>query len=158
MTQPDPAKHVSILWALPEHAEDLASLHAPLFDAPWGAATFRELLNNPGSISFLARAGRPPETIGLVIGRVAADEAEVLSLGVCRAWQRAGIGRRLMEAVCRAARKAEARKLYLEVAAGNSAAIGLYKELGFAEAGRRKGYYQRAGGPADDAINLAIAL
>jgi ribosomal-protein-alanine N-acetyltransferase len=158
MTQLDPATHISILWALPEHAEELAALHAPLFDVPWDAAAFRELLNNPGSISFLARSARPPETIGFVVGRIAADEGEVLSVGVSRVWQRAGIARRLLEAVCRAARKAEARKLCLEVAADNAAAVGLYKTLGFEEVGRRKGYYQRAAGTAEDAINFVIAL
>ena len=35
-------KHVSILWAAPEHAAELAKLHAGLFDAPWDAAAFRE--------------------------------------------------------------------------------------------------------------------
>ena len=29
-------KHVSILWAAPEHAEELAELHAGLFEAPLG--------------------------------------------------------------------------------------------------------------------------
>jgi [ribosomal protein S18]-alanine N-acetyltransferase len=158
MMQPSSAGQISILWALPEHAAELAALHAPLFDVPWDAAAFRELLNNPGALSFLARAGHPAGTVGFVIGRVAADEAEVLSLGVCQGRQRTGVGRRLLEAACRAARKAEARKLYLEVAADNAAAVGLYKALGFEEVGRRKGYYQRSAGPAEDAINFAIAL
>lgn len=152
------AKHVSILWALPENAEELAKLHAPLFAAPWDAAAFQNLLNDPGSLSFLARAGQPPEPVGFIIGRVAADEAEVLSLGVRRDWQRAEVGRRLVQAVCRAARKAEARTVYLEVAARNTAAIGLYEGLGFKKIGRRAGYYQGTDGPPDDAINLAFAL
>ena len=63
-----------------------------------------------------------------------------------------------MEAFSRAVRKAEARRLHLEVAATNAAALGLYKRLGFEEIGRRKGYYDRPGAPPEDAINLSLAL
>lgn len=151
-------KHVSILWAAPEHAEELAKLHAQLFDAPWDASAFLGLLSHPGSTAFLARVGMPPQTVGFVLGQLAADEAEVLTLGVGKDRQRHGIGRRLIEALCRAARNAEAKRLFLEVAADNIPALVLYKKLGFQEAGRRKGYYQRAGAPPEDALKLALSL
>ena len=154
----DDYKHVSILWAAPEHAENLAELHAGLFDARWDAAAFAKLLSHPGSTAFLARVGAPSRTVGFILGQLAADEAEILTLGVGKDSQRHGIGRRLVEAVARAAKKAEARRLYLEVAADNIAALVLYKKLGFQEAGRRKAYYQRAGAPAEDALTLALTL
>lgn len=156
--EPMMVEHVSILWAGPENAEELAQIHAPLFSPAWDAPTLRSLLDHPGSIALLARTGQPLETAGFVLGRVAADEAEVLTLGVRLDRQRLGLGRRLLEAFCRAARKADARRLYLEVAADNAAAHGLYRRLGFEESGRRKGYYERPGAPAEDAINLSLAL
>ncbi len=58
----------------------------------------------------------------------------------------------------RAARKAESRRLYLEVAADNVAALMLYQRLGFEEIGRRRGYYERVGRPSEDAVNLSLAL
>jgi ribosomal-protein-alanine N-acetyltransferase len=116
------------------------------------------LLDHPGSTAFIARAGEPLATAGFILGRLIADEAEILTLGVCESWQRRGIGQRLVEALGRAARKAEARRLYLEVAASNATAIRLYQKLGFAEIGRRKDYYERPGNPPEDAINLALAL
>jgi ribosomal-protein-alanine N-acetyltransferase len=158
MTKAEPLRHVSILWAEPGHAGELSRLHAALFDAPWTASSFRELLADPGSIAFVARVGQQLETAGFIVGRVAADEAEILTLGVCAPWQRRGIGRKLVEAFCRAAKKAEAQQAYLEVAAGNDAAIALYRQLGFQEIGRRKGYYHSAGAGSEDAINLALAL
>lgn len=151
-------RHVSILWAGPEHAEELASLHAGLFEAPWDAAAFRSLLGHPGSTAFLARIGTPPQAVAFVLGQLAADEAEILTLGVGKDSQRHGIGRRLVEALCRAAKKAEARRLFLEVAADNIPALVLYKKLGFQEVGRRKAYYARTGAPSEDALTLALAL
>ena len=74
----------------------------------------------------------PPATAGFILGRLIADEAEILTLGVCENRQRRGIGQRLVEALGRAARKAEARRLYLEVAASNATALRLYQKLGFA--------------------------
>ena len=158
MTKPGAVEHVSILWAGADSAEELARLHAPLFSPAWDAATFRLLLDHPGSTAFVARAGEPLETIGFIVGRLTADEAEILSLGVCKGWQRRGIGRRLAEAFSRAVRKAEARRLYLEVATTNAAALQLYRGLGFEEIGSRKGYYERPDAPPEDAINLSLAL
>jgi ribosomal-protein-alanine N-acetyltransferase len=151
-------RHVSILWASPEHAAELANLHAGLFDAPWDAAAFTNLLSHPGSTAFLARVGAPQQTTGFILGQLAADEAEILTLGVGKASQRNGVGRRLVDALGRAAKRAEAKRLFLEVAEDNGPALALYRKLGFAEVGRRKGYYEREGGPAQDALTLALTL
>lgn len=158
MTKPGPVAHVSILWAGTESAGELEKLHAPLFSQAWDAAGFKLLLDHPGATAFIARAGEPLETVGFIVGRLAADEAEILTLGVRESWQRRGIGRRLVEAFGRAVGKAEARRLYLEVAATNAAALQLYRALGFQETGRRKGYYDRPGAPPEDAINLSLVL
>jgi ribosomal-protein-alanine N-acetyltransferase len=73
-------------------------------------------------------------------------------------WQRRGIARHMVEGLVRAAERAGVRRLYLEVAADNAAALRLYKGLGFAAAGRRKAYYRRPGGTPVDAIVLALDL
>lgn len=151
-------RHISILWASPEHAGELAQLHAGLFEKPWDTDCFLRLLRHPGSTSFLARVGTPPQTAGFILGQLAADEAEILSLGVRKDSQRHGIARRLVEAMARAARKAEVRRLFLEVGQGNAAAFALYKGLGFEQVGQREGYYEHAGAPAEDALVLALAL
>lgn len=159
MTSPVDYKHVSILWASPEHAAELAELHARLFPQPWDAASFQRLLAHPGSTAFLARIGQPKaETVGFVLGQLAADETEILTLGVRADRQRHGIASRLVEALARAAKKAEARRLHLEVGQGNAPALALYKKLGFQESGRRKGYYEQPGRPAEDAVALTLVL
>jgi Fur family ferric uptake transcriptional regulator len=141
----------------------LARLHATLFDAAWDAATFKELMAFPGSLAFAAgpRAAGParaPETWGLILGRVVVDEAEILTLGVAEDRRRLGIAERLIVRLCRVAGRLGALRLHLEVAESNGAARALYARIGFQELGRRRGYYERAGGPPEDAINLCLPL
>jgi ribosomal-protein-alanine N-acetyltransferase len=154
----DFAGSVGIVRVATGHAAELARVYSSLFDAAWDAASFREMLGSSGAVAFAARVVNPREMVGFIIGRVAADEAEILAVGVVGKWQRLGIGRRLVEALALAASQGGARHLYLEVAAGNIAARSLYHRLGFAESGRRQGYYARAGAPAEDAINLWLPL
>lgn len=151
-------KHVSVLWASVDHAADLAALHATLFESAWDTAAFNGLLSHPASTSLVARHGIPQQTIGFIVGRLAADEAEILTLGVGKSWQRHGVARRLIEGLTRAARRAEAKRVFLEVAADNIPATVLYSRLGFKEVGRRKGYYSRNSGPAIDALVLSLQL
>ena len=91
---------------------------------------------------------------GLRVHSFVDREPEVIALGVARERQRRGIGRRLVEELCRAAARRGARRIYLEVAEDNLAARALYAGLGFKENGRRRGYYVRTDAPAGDAINL----
>ena len=152
------AKHVSLLWAGPERAAEVAALHSDLFDPPWDEAAVRPLLDHPAATCLVAVVGNPKTPVGFVIGQLAADEAEILSIGVAKEWQRHGLGRRLIQGLARAAARAEAKTIHLEVAADNIPALVLYHHLGFKEAGRRKDYYERAEGGPVDALRLALAL
>jgi Fur family transcriptional regulator, ferric uptake regulator len=145
-----------------KHAGTLARLHATLFDAAWDAATFKDLMAFPGSLTFAAGPGvAGPERMapwGLILGRVVVDEAEILTLGVAEDRRRLGIAGRLVDKLCRTAGRRGAQRLHLEVAESNSAARALYTRMGFRELGRRRGYYERPGAPPDDAINLCLPL
>ena len=88
------------------------------------------------------------------MARVAADEAEILSLGVELAARRAGLGAALVAQAARGAQASGARAMFLEVATGNNAARALYRRLGFREAGRRKAYYAAS----EDALILRADL
>ena len=116
------------------------------------------MIEHPASSSFIAQIREPRALAGFVIGRIAADEAEILSIGVAPEWQRRGIGRHMAEGLVRAARRAEVKRLFLEVAADNDAAITLYEGLGFKIVGARKAYYQRTGSDNVDAVILALDL
>ena len=145
--------HVSMLWAKPEHAAEIAALHTTLFDTGWNAAAISGLLEHPGSIALVACTSNPLRIGGFALAQVAADEAEILTIGVIAAWQRRGVGARLVGGLERAGRNAGAKRLFLEVAESNAAALQLYQTAGFTEVGRHKDYYIRPNG-AEDAIQL----
>ncbi len=106
----------------------------------------------PGAFGFLATEEDQP--VGFVLCRRAADEGEILSMGVVPEERRRGLGRRLVAAALEAASAAGAESLYLEVAEDNRAARGLYQKLGFSPVGRRKGYYRKLPRPGLDALIL----
>lgn len=129
------------------HAEAMAAIHDAAFpQAPWPADSFAVLLGQPGVFGFIDERG------GVLLLRVAADEAEILTIGVTM--RRKGIGRALMLAAMAQARAAGALAMHLEVAAANEAARGLYAALDFSAAGTRRAYYADGG----DAVILSRRL
>lgn len=147
-------------------ASELARIHAVAFAGegrPWSGPEILALINEPGVGLRLAHserrdAGARLAPSGFALYRVAADEAELLTVSVEPRARRAGLGRALLAACEDGARKVGARRLFLEVGAANAAARALYEGAGYAEAGRRPGYYQRSDGSRDDALVLAKAL
>src|ERR1700678_3779099 len=122
----------------------LAQLHGCCFKDVWSTETFDHLLASPGSFALLAR--RNTADIGFILARVAADEAEILSVGVPVAARRQGIAAQMMLAAATQAAAAGATKMFLEVGTENAAAQALYRKLGFQEVSRRRGYYRDGSG------------
>ena len=77
------------------HIGVLAALHSMSFDTPWSANTFADLVTAQGAVARLALLDEEP--IGLVIGRIAGDEAEILTICVTPKGRRHGAARRLMK-------------------------------------------------------------
>ncbi|WP_419895864.1 ribosomal protein S18-alanine N-acetyltransferase [Roseomonas sp. USHLN139] len=134
----------------PEAAELLAALHGASFppqDA-WGPDALRLMLEMRGAFGLLAAEA------GFILARVAADEAEILTLAVHPAARRQGLAMALLETTALAAAARGAAALFLEVSAGNAAAQALYAAAGFAEVGRRRRYYP----DGSDALVLKLDL
>ena len=93
--------------------------------------------------------------VGFLIGRIAADEFEILNMAVSRAHRRSGIGSTLLETALEFSRLAGSARAYLEVRASNAPAMSLYARHGFTECGRRAQYYRD---PVEDAVLLSICL
>ncbi len=152
------AQRVSLLWATQVHAPAIARLHGEIFEAGWDEAAIVALLIHPASIALVATDAHPMEIGGFVLAQIAADEAEILTLGTANTWRGRGVGTRLVDGIKRAAARSGGRALLLEVAASNTAALRLYERTGFVEAGRRKGYYARTDAPPEDAIIMRCEL
>ena len=124
----------------------LAALHARCFPAhprPWSAAEFSDLIGN--RLNFLLI--RPQ---GFLLGRVVADEAELLTLAVAPEARRRGVGRALLAEFAHTSHARGAREAFLEVASDNAPAIALYASADWQRAGTRRGYYA----PGIDALIL----
>jgi len=133
----------------------LARLHASCFDRAWDEEAMAAFIAGPGMlclIGSLADAG--PMPAGFLIARRAADEAEILTLGVIPAFRRRSIARALLQRAVQDLRRSDAMQLFLEVDEGNKAALALYRALGAAPAGRRPGYYESGA----DAFIFSLAL
>ncbi|MBX3456085.1 tRNA (adenosine(37)-N6)-threonylcarbamoyltransferase complex dimerization subunit type 1 TsaB [Ferrovibrio sp.] len=126
-------------------ADLLAELHGEAYAAErepgWSADSLRQLLAMPGAFALLAidPAGQPA---GFLLGRNAADEAEVVTIAVRPLARRLGVGAALMEAFQQRAQAGGAQILFLEVAEDNAAGRALYARAGYEAVGRRPGYYQ----------------
>jgi ribosomal-protein-alanine N-acetyltransferase len=141
-----------------EHAETLSLLHRDCFDIGWSAASFAEFLNSEKTLGFFAVSACSAQTMqAFILTRIAAEEAEILTLGTAPKYRRGGLAQALVLAASSAARAMGANELFLEVAVSNAPARGLYSSLGFAPAGVRPGYYV-SHAQTMDALILRAAL
>jgi ribosomal-protein-alanine N-acetyltransferase len=144
---------IAVRIAALDDAALLARLHAECFDEAWDEAAFAAFLRDPHAFALIAR-----EDQAFALVRTAADECEILTLCTQPDRRRLGFARALIEAGAAEAHRRGARRMFLEVASDNEAALSLYGSAGFAPIGRRPDYYVRAGGSAADAVVLAAAL
>jgi len=89
----------------------------------------RTILDKGGRIFFAGDGEQCVGCCGLI--RMSDKEFEVAKMAVAPAYQRGGIGRRLLQAAIEEGRKAGARRLYLETNHILTPAIRLYESLGF---------------------------
>lgn len=141
----------------PLEAVDLAAvatIHHEDFVRPWSEEEFSGLLNQEAVFGFAAReVGHGNEApVGFVLSRLAAGEAEILTVAVARTHRRLGLGWQLMDAVLRELHTRRAEALFLEADETNTPAIALYKRFGFRQVGRRPNYYSSADGSSAGAL------
>ena len=140
----------------PEAVALLASIHGEAFEMGWTAHAFAKLLAMPGAGATLALEHGEPA--GFVLTRIAADEAEIITICTRPQAQRRGIARSLLNHQFTDLLARNVRHVFIEVAASNIAALKLYASLGFAKAGRRKAYYTKADGSTEDALVMRREL
>jgi ribosomal-protein-alanine N-acetyltransferase len=136
----------------PRDAPALAALHGASFRRGWSEDEFERLLLDRSVLAHRATLGYQP--VGFIISRLAAGEAEILSVAVARTQQGRGLARRLLDLHMRRLAGLGVRTIFLEVDDDNLPARRLYARSAFRQVGRRDGYYPRPGSAAGAALVL----
>lgn len=141
-----------------EKAEDCARLHAAGFAHPWSAGDVAALIANSSTLAAAALDPANGRLRGFALSRLAADEAEILTIAVEAPSRGRGVGRALLTESLRQAANAGAKTMFLEVDRGNAPALALYKRLGFVAVSERAGYYRSKDSAPQTAIVMRKAL
>ena len=122
-------------------APRLAQLHGSSFHRGWGESEFEHMLTERNTLVHRLRVGR--KTIGFAVSRMAADEAEILSIAIDAPYRGKGLSRTLLLTHLGHLAGRGVRTIFLEVEENNQPARRLYDWAGFSVVGRRDRYYRQ---------------
>lgn len=117
----------------------LAAVEAAAFPDPWRDASLRAELEQAVTRAWVLE--RNGTVVASLLAWLIDGTLQVNRVAVLPTHRRLGLGRALMQVAAAEAHREGGRQLLLEVRAGNEAAIGLYRQLGFTLLARRRGYY-----------------
>jgi [ribosomal protein S18]-alanine N-acetyltransferase len=121
-------------------AAAIAALHKASFQRGWGEDEVYGLLVEKNVVAHRAMNRRA--MAGFILSRLAAGEAEILSIAIAPKQRGRGLARPLLDLNLRRLAGLGARTVFLEVDENNKPARALYRRAGFADVGRRNSYYQ----------------
>ena len=110
-------------------------------DMAWSKTMLKEELKNPFSKCFVAKEKN--NVLGYLLGRVILDEGEILRLAVRPAFQKRGIGSKLLASFLEELKNLKIKRVFLEVSEENKRALRLYQKFNFNFLYFRKNYYEK---------------
>jgi ribosomal-protein-alanine N-acetyltransferase len=131
-------------------APALARIHGASFHRGWGENEFESMLSERNTLVHRLRIGR--KIVGFSVSRMAADEAEILSIAVAESHRGRGLSSKLLLTHLGHLAAHGIRTVFLEVEENNQPARRLYERAGFAIVGRRERYYRQPGGEPLNAL------
>lgn len=137
----------------PMRADDLDAIMAienAIYPFPWTSGNFSDSLASRYSARVCLQNG---VLVGYAVMMLGVEEADLLNISIAADRQRTGLGSELLEYLFAIAKAAGAKRMVLEVRPSNVSGCGLYRRFGFAEIGRRRGYY-----PAHDGREDAVVM
>jgi ribosomal-protein-alanine N-acetyltransferase len=137
LARPEPA----LSEASARDAAAFAALHAAAFRRGWSEDELEQLLLDRSVVAHRAMAGRT--LAGFIMSRLAAGEAEILSVAVAPARRGRGLARKLLDLHLRRLAGLGVTAVFLEVDEDNAPARRLYDRARFRDVGRRPAYYAR---------------
>jgi [ribosomal protein S18]-alanine N-acetyltransferase len=133
---------VEIVAMTREHVTALLPFEQEMFGTEaWTRAGYLDELADRRTRHYVAAQGPAGELLGWAGVMTVSGAAEVLTVGVVPAARRTGVARALLADLLAEATRRDALEVFLEVRVDNAAALALYASEGFAEVGRRRGYY-----------------
>jgi ribosomal-protein-alanine N-acetyltransferase len=143
----------------PADLDQVIEIAASLKAAPDWPRTAYLMAMDPAAarprIALVAEDSVSKTVAGFAVASLLASQAELETIAVAAAAQRHGLARRIFVALAAELALAEITEILLEVRASNQPALGLYRQLGFVETGRRPRYYHD---PVEDAVLMHLQL
>lgn len=143
-------------------AQALARLDAEVFGSQaWSESLLAHAIagsgraGDGGPLTSVVLARDDSQILGYIVTSAIIPEGSVDSLAVAAHARRHGIGAALLDRGLADARARGVSEVYLEVRAGNTPAIGLYRSRGFTRFALRRNYYSH---PLEDAWCMRTRL
>ncbi len=136
--------------------DDVLVLEHEVYPFPWTRGHFVDSLA-AGNTAWTLRLG-DGALIGYCVAMIGVDEMHLLNITIAPASRRRGHARRLLAGLVQVCRERAASRLWLEVRESNVDARETYRRLGFAEVGRRRGYYPAPESRREDAIVMTLDI
>jgi ribosomal-protein-alanine N-acetyltransferase len=135
--------------------DDVLQIERAAYPFPWTRGNFIDSLAARYPAEMLLADG---QVVGYYVAMGGVDEMHLLNLTVAPAWQGRGLGRGMLDALVGCCRDRGARHLWLEVRESNVRARAIYERYGFADVGRRRGYYPAPRGTREDAVVMSLEV
>lgn len=149
-----PPLHPEIRPMCESDLDQVIRIERQIFLFPWSLANFADSLK----AGYLCRVMEENLTIlGYSILMIGPDESHILTLGINPDWQRRGLGEKMLHYLIDLSAEHGAKSVLLDVRESNQGAARLYRQLGFEQIGRRKGYYPAMCG-REDALVMQLRL
>lgn len=130
-----------------EDIEQVYDLEKSIFSIPWSKNSFESSVKNKNTLFIVAE--EEGEILGYLGMYIFSDEADISNVAVSKQYRRQHIAKQMMDDILLKAQAAGVKHVTLEVRETNVAAITLYENMGFVEAGIRKNYYEE---PTENAL------
>jgi ribosomal-protein-alanine N-acetyltransferase len=133
----------------------ILSIESHSFQRPWDRRSFLSELGLSGAESLAVRCSDPgghPRIAAYIFFRLAADEMHILKIAVAPEWRCRGIATALIQKSLELADNKGCSAAYLEMRPANTAAVKLYRKIGFNVIGMRTNYYPETG---EDALVMS---
>ena len=129
-----------------ELAQKIAPIEADLFGkGSWNKSMISQELQAPMR-AYYAEIDENTHTLCGYAGYwFDGDDAQIMTIGVAKQYQRKGIASKLLSTMIKTAKQIGAKRMLLEVRVDNVPALALYERFGFVKMGLRKRYYQPEG-------------